>query len=110
MGRGPTRAPSPRQPLRHLQRSRETRTRSPPHTGRLLLTRGGPQLHSRLWLQARGGAASLLPRQSGPPLPSGPQRRLGCVVGRSSAQHPHSKEGRPGLARFSGFLLSALPE
>ncbi|KAJ1117980.1 hypothetical protein NDU88_006175 [Pleurodeles waltl] len=113
LGRGPTRAPSPRRPLRHLQRGRETRTRSPPHTGRPLCTHGGPQLHPRLRLQARGGDASLLSRQSarlGPPLPTGPQRRLSRVLGWSSAQHPRSKEGRPRLARFSGVLPSAPPE
>ncbi|KAJ1215642.1 hypothetical protein NDU88_003250 [Pleurodeles waltl] len=111
LGRGPTRAPSPRRPLQRLQRGSENRTRSPPHTGRPHRTRGGPLLHPRPRLQARGGAASLLSRQSarlGPQLHTGPRRRIGRVVGWSTARRPRSKEGQPGLARFSGVLSSPL--
>ncbi|KAJ1153179.1 hypothetical protein NDU88_005941 [Pleurodeles waltl] len=58
-------------------------------------------------------AASHLSRQSarlGPQLPTGPRRRLGHVVGWSTARRLRSREGRPRLACFSGVLPSAPPE
>ncbi|KAJ1131865.1 hypothetical protein NDU88_010197 [Pleurodeles waltl] len=75
-----------------------------PHLGCPLLSRGGSQLHPRPRLQARGGAACLLPRQPGPTRSSTPPRSTAGARQRRGPVLGTAPTLRRGAARTGSFL------
>ncbi|KAJ1185580.1 hypothetical protein NDU88_002372 [Pleurodeles waltl] len=113
LGRGPSRAPSPRQ----VPRGSTPRLTGP---GAAAVARGPPTLFPERPATSRKAAASRKRRGHKPPLapggppPSlahlGPRQRLGRASNPSAIQRSCSDEEWPGLARSTGFLPPAPPE